>query len=67
LAVFAESTLAIQQGFNYGSTNNDYSCRKYENFHSMFTRAKILGQSGFTSARLYTNVQCGSDNAPIEG
>jgi glucan endo-1,3-beta-D-glucosidase len=63
----ASSATAIQQGFNYGATNNDYSCRKYEDFHAMFTRAKNLAQPGFTSARLYTSIQCGSANAPIEG
>lgn len=56
-----------QQGFNYGATNNDGSCRRYEDFHSQFQRASSLPNApGFTSARLYTSIQCGSDNAPIE-
>ena len=56
-----------QKGFNYGATNNDGSCRKYGDFHAQFTRANSLPNApGFTSARLYTSIQCGSDNAPIE-
>ena len=63
----ANSVSAIQQGFNYGSTNADGSCRKYENFNTMFNREKNLAQPGFNSARLYTSIQCGAQNAPIEG
>ena len=66
LAALATAASAQIQGFNYGATNNDNSCRNYDNFHSQFTRAKNLAQGGFTSARLYTSIQCGSDNAPIE-
>ena len=33
----------------------------------MFNRGRNLkGAPGFTSARLYTSIQCGSDNAPLE-
>ncbi len=66
LAALAASATAIQQGFNYGATNNDGSCRKYDDFHRMYTRSQSLDQPGFTSARLYTSIQCGSQNAPIE-
>ena len=59
-------TSAQQQGFNYGSTNSDNSCRVYADFHSMYTQAQSLAEPGFTAARLYTNIQCGSTNAPIE-
>lgn len=63
----ATSAVAVEKGFNYGATNADGSCRKYEDFHRMFTRSRNLaGAPGFTSARLYTSIQCGSDNAPIE-
>jgi len=63
----ATGSLAIEKGFNYGATNADSSCRKYEDFHKMFTRSRnLVGAPGFTSARLYTSIQCGSDNAPIE-
>lgn len=63
----ATSSTALQKGFNYGATNADGSCRKYEDFHRMFLRShNLAGAPGFTSARLYTSIQCGSDNAPIE-
>lgn len=61
LLAFATAVNGLQQGFNYGATNNDGSCRKYEDFHSQFQRASGLANaSGFTSARLYTTIQCGS-------
>ena len=64
---FATAINGQQKGFNYGATNNDGSCRKYQDFHAQFTRANSLpNAAGFTSARLYTSIQCGSDNAPIE-
>ncbi|KAK3703775.1 hypothetical protein LTR37_014221 [Vermiconidia calcicola] len=62
----AGSISAQLQGFNYGAQNADGACRTYDNFNTMFSRAKTLAEPGFTSARLYTSVQCGSDNAPIE-
>ncbi|KAI1639910.1 glycoside hydrolase superfamily [Biscogniauxia mediterranea] len=53
-------------GFNYGSTNNDYSCRGYDDFKTFFLRAKNLaGASGFSAARLYTSIQCGTTADPI--
>ncbi|TGJ83982.1 hypothetical protein E0Z10_g4755 [Xylaria hypoxylon] len=55
------------QGFNYGSTNSDGSCRKYGDFKQLFERAKNLPRaSGFTAARLYTSIQCGTSADPIE-
>ncbi|KAI1840433.1 hypothetical protein JX265_013830 [Neoarthrinium moseri] len=55
------------QGFNYGSTNNDGSCRHYADFVNFFNQAKNLaGAPGFASARLYTSVQCGTAADPIE-
>ncbi|KAI0910756.1 GPI-anchored cell wall beta-1,3-endoglucanase EglC [Ustulina deusta] len=55
------------QGFNYGSTNNDGSCRRYDDFKQLFERAKNLpGAPGFTAARLYTSIQCGTSADPIE-
>lgn len=54
------------QGFNYGATNEDGSCRSYDDFVSLFNRAKNLeGASGFASARLYTSIQCGTAAEPI--
>ncbi|KAI0395088.1 GPI-anchored cell wall beta-1,3-endoglucanase EglC [Xylariaceae sp. FL0594] len=56
------------QGFSYGSTNPDGSCRGYSEFVSLFTRAKQLAGTGgaFTAAHLYTSIQCGTAAEPIE-
>ncbi|KAJ0271240.1 hypothetical protein Brms1b_005991 [Colletotrichum noveboracense] len=66
-ATLATTVLAqTQQGFNYGATNEDGSCRGYDDFVSYFNTAKSLaGTSGFASARLYTSIQCGTVNDPI--
>lgn len=59
-------TAAVQKGFNYGSTNSDGSCRAQGDFDNLFSVAQNLnGNSGFTSARLYTMIQCGTTNTPI--
>ncbi|KAI1498838.1 glycoside hydrolase superfamily [Biscogniauxia marginata] len=63
---WAAPAAAQIMGFNYGATNNDYSCRGYEDFKGFFTRAKNLaGASGFAAARLYTSIQCGTTADPI--
>lgn len=63
---FAASALAQQPaGFNYGSTNADGSCRTYADFKQLFQRAKNLAGHDFTSARLYTSIQCGTAAEPI--
>ena len=60
-------TFALEKGFNFGALNPDGSCATYWNFHERFARMKQLGGApGFHSARLYTSIQCGSANAPIE-
>ncbi|KAJ0166417.1 putative glucan endo-1,3-beta-glucosidase eglC [Colletotrichum tanaceti] len=66
-AGLATTTLAqVQQGFNYGATNEDGSCRGYNDFRSYFETAKgLAGAGAFTSARLYTSIQCGTLNDPI--
>ena len=57
---------AQSKGFNYGATFSDGSCRQLSDFTTAFTAAKnLVGNSGFTSARLYTTVQCGTTNTPI--
>ncbi|RYP38958.1 hypothetical protein DL768_010741 [Monosporascus sp. mg162] len=62
----ATAVSAQVQGFNYGATNNDGSCRSYDDFVRLFRRAKTLaGTKGFTSARLYTSIQCGTAAEPI--
>ncbi|KAK7957771.1 glycoside hydrolase family 17 protein [Apiospora saccharicola] len=66
LALAASTASAQLKGFNYGSTNNDGSCRGYDDFVRFFNQAKTLsGTSGFTAARLYTSVQCGTAADPI--
>ena len=52
-------------GFNYGATNADGSCRTYADFKKLFQRAKNLAGHDFTSARLYTSIQCGTAAEPI--
>jgi glucan endo-1,3-beta-D-glucosidase len=69
LAVAAGSASAqsVYQGFNYGATNPDGSCRGYNDYVNYFNRAKNLaGASGFASVRLYTSIQCGTASTPIE-
>lgn len=57
---------AVQKGFNYGSTNSDGSCRDQSDFEDLFSTARnLVGNSGFTSARLYTMIQCGTSSTPI--
>ncbi|KAI1414812.1 glycoside hydrolase family 17 protein [Hypoxylon sp. FL1857] len=67
LGLVATAAAQVYQGFNYGSTNNDGSCRGYDDFKGFFERAKTLaGAEGrFTAARLYTSIQCGSAADPI--
>jgi len=62
----ASTVLAQNKGFNYGATNADGSCRSYNDFVRFFNEAKSLpGTSGFTTARLYTSIQCGTAADPI--
>ncbi|KAJ0334228.1 hypothetical protein COL5a_000276 [Colletotrichum fioriniae] len=54
-------------GFNYGATNDDGSCRGYDDFLRYFQNAKTLAGSdgrNFTSARLYTSIQCNNTHDP---
>jgi len=55
------STLAAYKGFNYGSSGQTQST-----FEGEFNSAKNLVGSSFTSARLYTMIQDGTTNTPIE-
>ena len=62
------STVNAQlQGFNYGATFEDGSCRLASDYAGAFNSARNLAgtDGGFTSARLYTTIQCGTTNAPI--
>jgi glucan endo-1,3-beta-D-glucosidase len=56
---------ATCQGFNYGATKADgYVPREQADFQSLFSTAKNLvgTNGGFTSARLYTTIQAGTEN-----
>jgi len=65
-ALLATATAQIK-GFNYGSTNIDGTPRYQQQWVDHFNKAKNLpGASGFTSARLFTTIQAGTTNAPIE-
>lgn len=67
LALVATTSAQTFKGFNYGATNEDGSCRHYADFVSQFREAKALaGAPGFSAARLYTSIQCGSTASPIE-
>ena len=58
---------AAIQGFNYGSTFNNNQAKRQVDFEYEFNAAKQLpGTSGWTSARLYTMIQAGTQNSPIE-
>lgn len=64
-ASFASLTSAQSKGFNYGATDENGACRDYADFSNYFQVAKnLVGTSGFTSARLYTTIQCGTTNSP---
>ncbi|KAJ5651241.1 glucan endo-1-3-beta-glucosidase eglC [Penicillium longicatenatum] len=67
LALSIATAEAAYKGFNYGSTNEDGSTRYKSEFVSQFKNAKnLIGTSGFNSARLYTMIQDGTTNTPIE-
>lgn len=53
-------------GFDFGATNSDGSCLHYADFVRFFNEAKTLSGGRFTTARLYTSVQCGTAADPIE-
>lgn len=56
---------AQSKGFNYGATSSTGACHSQSDFESQFNSARSLpGTSGFTSARLYTTIQCGTINTP---
>ncbi|KAF2020208.1 glycoside hydrolase family 17 protein [Aaosphaeria arxii CBS 175.79] len=69
LAASFGATLAQETylGFNSGATFDDSKAKTQADFEKEFTTAKNLkGAVGqFTSARLYTNVQSGTEDTPI--
>lgn len=55
------------KGFNYGSTDSSGVSQSQNEFESLFKAASGLeGASGFDSARLYTMIQGGTTNDPIQ-
>jgi glucan endo-1,3-beta-D-glucosidase len=68
LAMAVATSEAVSQGFNYGATKGDGSVRTQADFETEFRTAKNLVNTdhAFTSARLYTMIQGGSTNSPIE-
>ena len=67
-ASVATASAQAYQGFNYGATYSDgvtpITLAQYE---ALFNAAKNLaGTSDFTSARLFTTIQAGTTNTPIE-
>ncbi|KAJ5232505.1 hypothetical protein N7468_005461 [Penicillium chermesinum] len=67
LALSVATAEAAYKGFNYGATNGDGSTRVKADFTAQFQTAKgLVGAPGMTSARLYTMIQGGTTNSPIE-
>jgi glucan endo-1,3-beta-D-glucosidase len=68
LAMAVATSEAISQGFNYGANKGDGSVKSQADFETEFTTAKNLvgTDNAFTSARLYTMIQGGTTNGPIE-
>lgn len=55
------------KGYNYGATNADGSVRTQQQYEDLFNTAiGVTGAPGFNSARLYTMIQGGTTNSPIE-
>ena len=67
LAASLGSASAVYKGFNYGSTFTNNAAKFQTDYENEFTNASALvGTSGFTSARLYTMIQAGTTNTPIQ-
>lgn len=66
LALAVGTVNAQLQGFNYGATFEDGSCRMASDFEGTFNTARNLvgTDGGFTAARLYTTIQCGTVDTP---
>lgn len=63
VATASAASAAAVQGFNYGATLTTGAPKSYDYFKSEFNQAKgLAGTNGaFTSARLYTSIQAGTD------
>ncbi|KAK3398146.1 glycoside hydrolase superfamily [Sordaria brevicollis] len=68
LAATVSTVMGAYQGFNYGSTFTNGAAKQQADFEAEFRTARgLVGApaGGFTSARLYTMVQAGTQKAPI--
>ncbi|KAL8765556.1 MAG: hypothetical protein Q9209_007427 [Squamulea sp. 1 TL-2023] len=67
-ATLATTSAQVYQGFNYGSIFTNNAPITEQDYERLFNTAKQLqGTSGgFTSARLFTTIQAGTTNSPIE-
>ena len=66
LAASLTSATAAIKGFNYGASFTTGAVKQQSDYELAFNAAKSLqGAPGFTSARLFTTIQGGSDNTPI--
>ncbi|KAJ5510079.1 hypothetical protein LT330_007060 [Penicillium expansum] len=68
LAMAVATSEAVSQGFNYGALKVDGTVKTQSDFETEFATAKNLvgTDNAFTSARLYTMIQGGTTNGPIE-
>ncbi|KAF2835702.1 glycoside hydrolase family 17 protein, partial [Patellaria atrata CBS 101060] len=65
-AAFSLSSAQVQKGFNYGNRLSNGGIKVQADFENEFNTAKnFAGNSGFTSARLFTTIQGGTTNDPI--
>ncbi|KAI6363894.1 hypothetical protein MCOR25_005744 [Pyricularia grisea] len=53
----------IHQGFNYGAQNVTGGCRGHDDYTRLFNLARSLPSGNFTSARIYTSIECGTEGA----
>ncbi|KAL9028591.1 MAG: hypothetical protein Q9196_003064 [Gyalolechia fulgens] len=67
-SALSTATAQVYQGFNYGSVDANNAPMTQQDYENQFNTAKRLqGTSGFfTSARLFTTIQAGTTNSPIE-
>lgn len=67
LAASISTVAAATQGFNYGAVTRTGATKSQADFEAEFAAAKGLANTNgaFSSARLYTTIQAGTDNTPI--
>merc|ERR1712144_170723 len=69
LAASLSVASAVTRGFNYGAVTREGAMKNEAAFTAEFNAAKGLANTdgAFSSARLYTMIQSGTDNSPISG